>query len=380
MDTTKMIIICGKIKGHGIVNYDSKEQKFAHIKAHKMKNESDSDISVSLPDVPRKDDGMYSENVMYAKKNFIFDREKEEISSRLKISSNLLRHSIFGEVPHTNPIISGDKLMMTTFMLSPVGLVRGYMFTTRKDKAEDGTKENGLTYARKSALTITDAVQSDGDQAMTHFEIHNRTGVKDDTSMFYKENCGDVEYDFTGVINFKELRFFSCDPKFGRMAMDPDFSGKIAEGVLQSHFGKDVEFETGGFTDVAQTIGKRYAEYGIFFGDKTVEFLAKKTLKNIFGINIMRAGAYATLSSLKIKVVKNILKDKFDDENWISIKNAEDIDNIDFGVIEKFYEKVSDEDLMKSSELYKEFNKKHQEARNDKSSKASARRSKNNES
>ena len=37
---TKQIIIRGKIKGHGIVNFDGKDQKFAYIKANKMKNKS----------------------------------------------------------------------------------------------------------------------------------------------------------------------------------------------------------------------------------------------------------------------------------------------------------------------------------------------------
>lgn len=374
MVKTKQIILRGKLKGHGIVNYDSNEQKFAYIKAHKIKNNSNDVITVSLPDIPRKEDGSFADNVLYAKKVFMMDKDSNEISSRLKISSNLLRHTIFGEVPHTNPIISGDPLMMTTFVLSPVGLVRGYMFTTRKD-----SEEGGLSYARKSALTITDAIQSENDSAMTHFEVHNREGVKDDASLFYKESCGDVEYDFMAVIDFKTLRFFSCDPKFGRMAMNPDFAEKIAAGVLQSHFGKQVQFETGGFTDVAQNIGKRYAEYGIFFGDKTVEFLAKKTMKNIFGINISRAGAFASLTGLKAKVVKNIITDTFDEDiswndlsdeyGWTTINTVEDIDNMDFGTIETFYEKVSDDDLMKSSELYKKFDENHKKARDEKKNK-----------
>ena len=335
MNKVKQILIKGTIKGKGIVNYDSSEQKFAIFKTNKLAN---IETKSSLPSIPKDSDGNYPDNIMFAKKNIEFDRESNEIFSKLKISSGLLRHEIFKDVPIVSPIISNDKLMMTTYMLSRTGLARGFMFTIRKDSKNNG---KGQSFSKKSALTITDAVQTNN--ALSHFEIFNNTGSTDETSMFYKETAGEVEYEFSAVIDLKTLRFLSCDPKFGRMAMEPDNYKKFGTSVMKSHFGPDAKFTDGDYTDVGALVGKNYTEYGIYFSDELIEDVVKYILKGIIEVQILRASGYASVSSLKILPLRDVLEDNFEssDDKWIQLRNADDIKNFSLGEIEEFYERVS---------------------------------------
>ena len=339
MNKTKQILIKGTIKSNGIVNYDSVNQKFAILKAKKLGNDETKSALPSLP-VNKDDNGNIPENIMFAKKNIEFDRENNEIFSRLKISSGLLRHEIFKDVPMVSPIISNDKLMMTTYMLSRTGLARGFMFTMRKDSKNDG---KGQTFAKKSALTITDAVQTNN--AMSHIEIFNNTGSTDETSMFYKETAGEVEYEFTAVIDLKTLRFLSCDPKFGRMAMEPDIYKKFAHSVLKSHFGPAAEYAVGDYTDVAALVSKNYTEYGIYFSDEIVEDVAKYILKGILELQVLRSSGYASVTELKVLPLRDVLEDNFDssEDRWTELRTADDVKNFSLGDIEEFYERVSDD-------------------------------------
>jgi len=362
MKKIKQILIKGTIESNGIVNYDSVNQKFALIRAGKI---GDDETQYMLPSLPiNKDDGKIPENILFGKKNIEFDTENNIVCSRLKISSGLLRHEIFKDVPMVSPIISNDKLMMTTYMLSRTGMARGFMFTVRKNSNNDG---KGQSFAKKSALTITDAVQVNN--ALSHIEIFNDCGSTDETSMFYKETAGKVVYEFTAIIDLKTLRFLSCDPKFGRMAMHPDSIEKMVPMIMKSHFGPDVKYTVGGYTDVGALVGKSYAEYGIYFSDEVIKDVVKYILKNMLEVRVLRTSGTAWIPNIEVMPVRDVLEDKFESSNikWSRLMNAEDINNFclnELDEIEEFYEKVSDKDIAKATELYKLTEKNREASKN----------------
>jgi hypothetical protein len=91
-------------------------------------------------------------------------------------------------------------------------------------------------------------------------------------------------------------------------------------------------------------------EYGVMLSEENVVFLVKEALKRLLGVNIVRKGAYANVTSLKIKLVNDPLTDTlYNDNNWIQIANQQDIDNLNFEV-HKYYELVNIEDAKKFRE------------------------------
>jgi hypothetical protein len=129
------------------------------------------------------------------------------------------------------------------------------------------------------------------------------------------------------------------------MAMDPDIYKKFAPSIIKSHFGPNVKFTDGDYTDVAALVGKNYTEYGIYFSDEVIEDVVKYILRGLLEVQILRASGYASVSSLKILPLRDVLEDNFEssDDKWIQLCNAEDIKNFSLGEIEEFYERVSDD-------------------------------------
>ena len=80
---TKQILFKLKLQGNGVVNFDSKEQKY-------MLYKTDNGPAYEI---------LKNDNGKFAKKSFVQIGEKEDgtplYHSRLKISSNCLRHAIF---------------------------------------------------------------------------------------------------------------------------------------------------------------------------------------------------------------------------------------------------------------------------------------------
>lgn len=347
----KQIIFKATMEGCGVVNYDDKSQSFLLNKFGLTEN------------VPKKD-GSTTDNVKYAKKHFyarkddegnlVRDSEGKQLYDyKVKISGDCIRNAIFkNDAEYTNPIIAKDDFIAHNYMLSKLGITRGYCFT---NKDETG-------YKRKSCLTITDAVETS--DAKSAIEIGTCSGERNVTSMFYTEKVGKTTYETSGVIDFKTLMFVVADPMFDRLAINPDYlTNGVVEKIMHNLYGDIAKPTIGYFTASSKSLTQKISEYGMILNEELVVFLVKELLKRIMGCSIKRSNAYANVTSLSIKFVDDIIYDKFDDENgWIELNSLEDVDNLEF-TVDCPYERMDDECKDALEALKEEYNKAVEEAK-----------------
>ena len=324
----KSIEFMGEISGHGIVNYDSGEQKYYAMRT-----------DLNLPRV----NGMVSDNVNYAKKNF-YEVGEGKLDYKLKISSDCFRHVLFG-TEKLPPHIKCDSLNYVMYLLSPVGLVRGYLFAGR-----DGTE------ARKGSFRVTDAEQTN--DAKSSIEIHSKSGVRDENSLHYRESVGDITYGFEGDMDMKLLQFVSCDHVFDRCALPKDcIENGFVDTSLSSHYHwLDLNSISRGFFK-SKTIdtGEFYPEYGLLLSNDLCKYLIRYVLKRMLSWRLSNANGNAKVSSLKIRLKDSIFDN---DSPWIELKSCDDIDNLEIPDIHYFYEKANSDDVERYQEcsLRKEVN------------------------
>lgn len=333
----KTILIKCDLAGRGIVNFDSKEQRFTLSKHG---------IFTGL-----------NENVKLGKKAFtktgvVNENGNEIYDYKVKISADCLRNAIFGkDVEVVNGYFEADPFILATYILSPTGLARGYMFVGR----EKTDREN--TIRRKSPLTVTDAIQTN--DAKSEMEIGSTTGARVDNSMYFSEKVGDITYSFKGQIDIKQLQFLSADMCFDRFGIDPDIiSSGEASAIIANHYGEGSEYYQGIFSSMSKFTSSTYGEYGILFSNEICEKVIKYTLKNILALNIVRSNSFAATTGLKIKLVDNIIgtgQKMEDEENWIELRNEEDIDNLDLSNLYQFYEPADEDEIENREKMIKEF-------------------------
>ena len=299
-----------KLKGHGIVNFDSGDQKYLWNRESKDGNKNKFTSA--------------DNNNVYAKKAY-FRTEDGKLDYKIKISSDALRNAIFkGDDIATNPSISHHKSLLYSFIGSTMGLVRGYMFAGDE------------TIKRKSPLTITSAVQTNN--AESYMEFHSRSGQKktnddsdkSDTTIFNRETIGDITYKANGCFNIQGLEFISCDPIFDRYSFNSDDYSLVK--TFLSNTIPNFNTELGYYTLKTSCID--VAEYGIKLTSEQIVFLIKETLKRILTLKISKANSYVEVESLQIELVTDVLDSK--NNKWIEIKNIDDINNLKFDV-EEFY-------------------------------------------
>lgn len=313
MKKVKSLLFKAKFEGNGVVNFDSSDQKY-------MWNQ-----------LSNKERSMH-DNVSFAKKNW-YNNEKNELSYKLKISSDCLRHQAFvNDFQFQSPNIINNDVLFLTSIASPASLLRGYLFADKE-----------LTIKKTSSLTITDAVQTCN--AVSSLETFSRSGKKvtdenkSDTSFFKKETVGEIYYSAEGGIDFKELQFLSLDQIFDRLSINPD-SFPIYKELLKTKlpsFNSEPKYY--------QIIGScnRIPEYGVLFSNEDVVCLTKEMLKRILSINIQKSKSFAKIIELKIKFLYDCTEDKMSDESgWITISNKENIDSLNFEV-ENFFEEENKE-------------------------------------
>lgn len=149
-----------------------------------------------------------------------------------------------------------------------------------------------------------------------------------------------------GELDLIDLQFISCDSVFDRYSFNPD-KFEIFKMFLKSKF-NDFNSELGYYQLNGTSI--IIPELGFMFSDDHVKMMVKETLKRLLTINIKRKGAYAQVKSMKIKLVSNPVLDTIDNNtNWIEIKSAVDIDNLQFD-INDFFTSVNSEDAVKQRE------------------------------
>lgn len=336
MRNVKNILFKFELDGHGIVNFDSSDQKFIWLRQAKKGYPSSLTYA--------------NDNVKYAKKNYI-QRESGELGYKIKISSASLKHGIFkNDMVAPTPSIQNDNFSLNCYIGSFSGLVRGYTFAGRKQ-----------TLNRKGCVYISSAVQTCNAKSM--LETRVRSGEKEshetikDTSLFAEETIGDIKYAGHGSIDLKELQFVSCDSIFDRYGFDADNFDLIKE-ILNNTLGS---FDGELAYHLLKTSSVDMGEYGFSLSNENVVFLVKGLLNRILSLNIQRASAFAKMSSLKIKLVSDPIKDTFESEdNWIEIKTQEDINSLDFDM-EVFYDSSNSVKLAEIRERIEAENKKRKE-------------------
>lgn len=317
MKKVKNILFKVELDGHGVVNYDSNDQKWMLDNTHLRNNGKRGNIS-------------------YAKKNF-YKNYDDKLSYKLKISSDALKHNMFrNDVIAQTPNIAHHDALLYSYIASPLSLVRGYLFANKTE-----------TVKRKGAITLSSAEQTCN--AISKIEVFSRSGEKvandgssdkNDNSFYLKETVGNIKYEAMGSIDLMTLQFVSCDSVFDRYSFNPDKYHLYKQFLSQKLSGFDSEL---GYYQMKNT-SIEIPEYGILLNDKNIVQLVKYSLKKILNINIKKKDAFATVKTLKIKLVKKPSEDTFnDDDGWVEITSEEDIDNLDFNP-HIFYEFVDIEE------------------------------------
>lgn len=294
MKKVKNVLFRMNVAGQGIVNNDSGDQRWTLLRMKGMENMRE-----------RYD------NVNFAKKNFYKDAEGN-ITYRLKISSDCIKHELFrDDVFAQSPNICHDPSLLCSFIASPAGLLRGYMFTEGKENIK-----------RKGALSITDAEQTN--DALSYVEACSRSGEKTsddtvgDTTFFKKETAGKVIYSAQGAIDLKQLQFVSADSVFDRYAFNPD-DFKTYKEFLRMRV-PSFNSELGYYMMAGTSV--RLPEYGVKLGNEDVLFLVNDILRRLKAMSIQKSRAFARATKVEYKLVYDPLVDTFEnEEGWTEVSN-----------------------------------------------------------
>lgn len=189
--------------------------------------------------------------------------------------------------------------------------------------------ETGLK--RKSPVIITDAEQTDG--SLPTIDLHSTSGAKrtkesdddaSDTSLFYRETVGRVEYSFKGAITLPDLQFISLSDTFDRMAVNPDDFEALYRPHLEERLKSKVADR--GFYMINSAVNA-IPEEGILLTREQTAFLVREFFTRLLRLTITRnASGYASLSGLQAKLVRDPITDRMDDEaGWNRIENVGDL-------------------------------------------------------
>lgn len=327
MKKVKNVLFRLDLKGNGIVNFDSSDQKYVF----------NNDSKTSFFEM-----GSTHNNVSYSKKRF--SKKDDKLTYKICISSDCLRHDIFKEDSISqSPNIIHDNLIFYSFIASPSCIERGYLFA------------DTVSFKKKSPITITDAIQTC--DAVSYLETFSRSGQKNedsdvkDNTFFTKEVVGDIEYKSKGIIDLEQLQFVSVDPIFDRFSFNPDYfeTYKSFLGHRLKNFNSEL-----GFYKLTTAIND-IPEHGFKFSNENVNDLIKDFLMKVKKIFIKRKGSFAKTTKLEYKLVYDPLVDTFEKEDgWIEINSEKDIVDID---VENYY---VEHDTEKALELRAKLNSEYE--------------------
>lgn len=352
----KGIALDAHFRGVGCVNYDSKEQaSFIRFNTNLYSG-----------------DALKHNNVVLAKKQFytagISENGKTMYTFKYKVSSDCLKSDIFKDtVPYQNPSIANLDCVLYNAIANPGMLTRGYMFTSQV----------GNTLRKKSALTLTDAVEIGPERTSFNLDIHSRSGQKKekenendpgDNSMFYRETVGELDYKADGGIDLEELQFVPADVMYDRMAVELDGGEKqkIYFDALRRNL-VNFEPEVKPYYIPNTYVEDNCPEQGVLLNKESVDFLVKRLLKRILSVNIVRRDAYFKSSGLKVSIITD--EGKFTEN--ITLDN---IDDFYFEYSQKYFEADKEKytKIMADAKIVEEAKKNKKEAKKKKSKKTDA--------
>ena len=300
MRNVKSIIVRATIIGEGVVQFDGKDQKFAH-------NRSTATIK------SRHDNVNYGKAVFENAMRTLPDGSTLPVVNKiLKISADGLRHAIHVEEhPFHTPNIGQSAMFRIPYLANLGTIQRGYLITDTEER-------------KKSCYMITSAVELG--KAFPILEFHSRSGEKEagvnedkegkgkakdeldnsDTSLHARESAGSTLYTFTAIIDPAELSFISMSSLQDRRAL-------IDNGV--DEFRKTLSENLG--TPVSEPVyvirkGSAYTipERGILLSEEQVQHMVADLIRKMASIHITKSqSGYAKVVSLYVKAVSDPLKD-----------------------------------------------------------------------
>lgn len=340
MKKVKNILFRIKMKGNGIVNFDSSEQRFMYngTNLHNMKT--------------------MHENTSYAKKKFY--KDGENLNYKISISSDCLRHEAFkDDVLVQSPNIINDDVLLYSFIASPASIIRGYLFANKKE-----------TLKRKGALTITDAEQTCN--AVSYIETFSRSGFKNqdedktDNSFYKKEVIGNIEYETIGNIDLMQLQFVGCDQIFDRYAFNPDKFNVYKQFLKTKLPGFDAELS---YYSIKNSIVE-LSEYGYKMNNENILTLVRELFERLLKMNIKRKGSYAEVSKLEYKLVYDVIDDTFESEDgWNEISDRNDISSISFETEDFYIQEDTEAAKLKRADMDADYEKRKAEDKEKKAAK-----------
>ncbi len=318
MKKVKSILFRAKLSGYGIVQTDSESQKGLLAKS---KNYDGIDFSV------KNQNG-------FSKKNFYIDKDGK-VSFKIKIGHDCLMYSMRDGIlsPSANIAKMGNKILAEVAS-EPINLLSGWLMP----------KDNQLSNKKKSSLYWFDAEQVS--DTLPTLEVGNSHDIinQSNTSFFYTEKCGNIEYETSGEIGFKGLEMLMMD-------VDTDFVEYPEDGIkdllecLNRKLPSKVEKPTY-YRDKYSTLGGYQCFNGILFDGKNIEYLTKWFLKKLLNFSIKKKGSYVEMKSLEILPIYDSLLDNrsTSDDKWIKLLNEDDIDSISIEP-EMYFESITEDDL-----------------------------------
>ena len=297
------------LNGQGLVNYNGSQVPF------RFKDDM-------------KNNGKVSNNGSFAKENIyktiVLDKDGNEKTSYVYkkiISSNLLRKCILGDENDVNAdkLASNDALRVAYLSQDNV-IARGYCVLGKSN----------VDIKRKSGVSVLDAEQISN--TVTWLETRTAEGKRDDTSLFFKETCGEIKYKSNIYIDIKQLQFVSVDDNYDRISLaDGDVEPFVKQ--INKRYGENNAHGGNWATTKTNVIG----EQGVVLSNKVVNNIIREIVKKTLDINIKRSGSFAKTESVKIAIGYpgdsiNLLSKP----NFVEINAIEDYDklveDIEFGV------------------------------------------------
>lgn len=314
----RSILFKTKLVGNGIVNFDSKDQKWTWNKLN-------------------GNEKVFHDNVSFAKKRW-YKNADGTCDRKIIISSDCLRHNVFiSDFTYQSPNVFAHDGLFNRMISTPASLLRGYMFAS------------DTTLKKKSCISISEAQQTN--ESVSTLDTFSRSGKKEsrettedasDNSFFKRECIGDIEYEASGFVDLKELQFVSMSELYDRLALNPDHFEDLYRPSLEKHIGK--VSERGYYSIKNSSIP--LSEYGLLLTNEQIVFLVKEFFKRLLQLNITKATAFARIKEVSIKYVKDPLKDTFDsEEGWETLKT---LDQVNFES-EVFYQ-LEDENAARKEE------------------------------
>lgn len=321
-----------EFNGNGCVNWDSNDQK-VYLQAMGL--------------IPSKNKDDIKDNVKFAKKSFV--KTDNGIEFVYKVSNDAIRHSMWQDkMPFSNQNHAQIPYVYYSMLGRPCMLERGYMF------AKDSTSES---FKKKSCVCLSDAVEiSSCPNSKVSLEVHSRAGSKDNISLFYEENVGNLNYKSVGCIDLTELQFISMDDKYDRRAVSDDNVANF--DIYTKALTLNLPFfnEKPSYYYMENSyLEDEWAEKGILLSHDSVDWMVKDILARILKVNIWRSGAYFKTTSVKIL---------YTDENGVNFEDVITLDTLKdyYFDVDTKYIKADEIRIQKSKKEYERLKKQTKKA------------------